>query len=126
MKDYSTSEHLFQALKFEDPRDSEKIRAQSSPRDALQMAGKLRERVREGWISNRINIKMMEKTLFLKFTQHDHLRDLLLATGDAKLVEDSPIDSFWGIGADGSGQNQLGEALMKVRATLTAFEKERG
>ena len=39
-------------------------------------------------------------------------------TGDRKLVEHSPYDSYWGDGPDGNGQNRLGELLMRLRSAL--------
>jgi predicted NAD-dependent protein-ADP-ribosyltransferase YbiA (DUF1768 family) len=33
-------------------------------------------------------------------------------------VENSPIDYYWGCGADGSGKNNLGLILMEVREIL--------
>jgi len=64
-----------------------------------------------------------------KFGQDAALRDHLLATGDAVLVEAAPRDRIWGIGlarddpraADPTtwrGQNLLGFALMRARAIL--------
>jgi ribA/ribD-fused uncharacterized protein len=64
-----------------------------------------------------------------KFSQHDDLRDFLLATGGRVLVEASPSDRIWGVGlardhADTlvpsrwRGLNQLGFALMEVRDRL--------
>ncbi|OJA12649.1 hypothetical protein AZE42_07956 [Rhizopogon vesiculosus] len=47
----------------------------------------------------------------------------LLSTGDAELVEDSDKDSFWGIGADREGQNQLCKALVRLRTTLRDEQK---
>ncbi len=44
-----------------------------------------------------------------KFKQHSDLREKLLQTGEAILVEQSPTDSFWGCGADGKGLNLLGQ-----------------
>jgi len=49
------------------------------------------------------------------------LRSSLLSTGSAYLVEHLPKkgrDNFWGDDHDGSGQNQLGNILMDVRAKL--------
>jgi ribA/ribD-fused uncharacterized protein len=42
----------------------------------------------------------------------------LLLTGDHILIEDSPIDYFWGCGADGTGENYLGKILMSVRGEI--------
>jgi len=61
---------------------------------------------------------VMEQAVTAKFEQNPALRALLLATGDAPLVEASPRDSYWGAGPDGKGQNQLGQILQRVRATL--------
>jgi len=121
-KEYPTSEHLFQSLKFEDPADADCVRTSTSARDALTIARALRTRVRKDWVSKGRNIAEMEKALLLKFTQHEKLKQLLLGTGDATLIEDSPIDSFWGVGSDGLGRNQLGRSLMKVRDLLRNFQ----
>ena len=64
-----------------------------------------------------------------KFGQNPELRAFLLETGDAVLVEASPVDSVWGIGlaADDprasdprqwQGRNLLGFALMAARSQL--------
>ncbi|GJJ10244.1 hypothetical protein Clacol_004470 [Clathrus columnatus] len=124
-KDYPTSEHLFQSLKrqFEDNTIIEMIRTQPTPRAAFDMAQKYKTSVRQGWHDKQLNIKTMEKAILLKFTQHEDLRKMLVSTGDALLKENSPTDRFWGIGADGQGENRLGLALMKVRELLKTFDK---
>jgi N-glycosidase YbiA len=43
---------------------------------------------------------------------------LLLGTGEAKLIEHTENDDFWGDGDDGSGRNELGRVLMAVRKCL--------
>lgn len=60
----------------------------------------------------------MKLALRAKFTQHQFLHDLLLSTGDRKLVEHTDKDSFWGDGGDGRGQNKLGHMLMELRQEL--------
>jgi N-glycosidase YbiA len=59
----------------------------------------------------------MRRVDLAKFTQHADLAELLRATGDAELVEDSPSEPYWGIGPDGQGSNWAGRVLMKVRVT---------
>jgi ribA/ribD-fused uncharacterized protein len=60
----------------------------------------------------------MSKALNAKFSQHAELKALLLSTGDARLVEHTENDSYWGDGGNGRGRNMLGQLLMQVRAHL--------
>lgn len=118
-KRYPTSEHLFQSFKFLDsqPAIAEHIRkCGDRPSAVFDEAHRHQKWVRSDW--RQVNVEKMEVTLRLKFTQHKDLKALLLGTGDAELVEDSPKDFFWGIGADGSGRNELGKALERVRDEL--------
>ncbi|KAL0574141.1 hypothetical protein V5O48_007804 [Marasmius crinis-equi] len=118
---YPTSEHLFQSFKFEhDPNLVAHIRSFSQyPRDVFAEARRLQSDVRYDW--NQVKIAKMELALYLKFTQHADLKAELLSTGNAELVEDSDKDSFWGIGADGRGRNELGKALGRLRSLLRGY-----
>ena len=71
--------------------------------------------------------EIMIQGLYFKFDQIKHLKEKLIATKDAILVEGSPYDNIWGIGISikdaingkpWKGQNLLGKCLMKVRATF--------
>ena len=70
---------------------------------------------------------------YLKFTQDETLKELLLDTGDKTIVEASPYDTIWGIGlscdddkildeSNWQGENLLGKAIMKVRKILNENE----
>ena len=61
---------------------------------------------------------IMHEALLAKFTQHADLRGILLATGEATIVEHTKNDAYWGDGGDGGGKNQLGRILMRVRDEL--------
>jgi ribA/ribD-fused uncharacterized protein len=63
---------------------------------------------------------IMREAVRAKFQQHTELREILLATGDARIVEHTQNDSYWGDGGDGSGKNMLGRILMEVREQLRA------
>jgi len=118
-KVYPTSEHLFQSFKFQDhePEISEHIRTFSDrPRVALTEARRYAAEVRADWRD--VNISKMDEALFYKFKQHPDLMQELLDTGEAELIEDSDKDSFWGIGPDGQGRNELGKALERLRGRL--------
>lgn len=73
-------------------------------------------KIRSDW--DNIRIDVMRKALLAKFSQHESLKNLLLKTNNATIIEASPRDYFWGIGKDNSGQNWLGKLLMEIRAHL--------
>lgn len=54
----------------------------------------------------------MWEGLLMKFMEGSKLADMLIQTGDAKLVERTNKDKFWGDGGNGSGANKLGIMLM--------------
>jgi ribA/ribD-fused uncharacterized protein len=115
-KVWRTSEHYFQAQKFPDTEHEEDIRLTESPMVAARM-GRNRERpLRKDW--EVVKDEIMLEALRAKFTQHNDLREILLSTGNAVLVEHTTNDNYWGDGGDGSGRNMLGELLMKVREEL--------
>lgn len=60
----------------------------------------------------------MKDAVFAKFDQNPLVKKLLLATGNALLVEHTKNDNYWGDGGNGKGKNRLGEILMEVRAAL--------
>ena len=61
----------------------------------------------------------MKKALRFKFDQNKDLKDELLATNPAYLVEHTKNDKYWGDGGGrGKGINMLGILLMDLRADL--------
>ena len=115
---WPTTEHYFQAQKFHDAADREEVRRAKTPNLAARLGRDRRKKLRDDWDSARVGI--MRKALLAKFSQHAGLRELLLATGDADLVEHTANDDYWGDGGDGSGRNMLGRLLMEMRASLRA------
>ncbi|HVJ63027.1 MAG TPA: NADAR family protein [Tahibacter sp.] len=118
---WKTSEHYFQAMKFENPADRDAVRFAPSPMEAANIGRDRKRKLRRDWESAKDDV--MRKAVHAKFSQHDDLRTLLLSTGDAKLVEHTTNDAYWGDGGDGSGRNKLGQILMEVRAELRAGGK---
>ncbi len=72
--------------------------------------------LRTDW--ERVKDEIMQQAVLQKFKTHADIREILLATGDELIVENSPIDYYWGCGKDGSGKNRLGEILITVREIL--------
>jgi len=112
-KTYSTVEHYFQSQKFLDPEIQERIRNAKSPVLAKKLGRKFT--LREDW--NSFRNRVMAEALKHKFEQNDSLREKLINTGDAILVENSPRDRYWGGALPGS-KNKLGLMLMELRSKL--------
>ena len=115
-KTWPTSEHYFQAQKFREADHQETIRQAGSPMIAARLGRSRKMPLRRDWEA--VKVAIMRKAVQAKFTQHAQLRELLLATGDAKIVEHTERDDYWGDGGDGSGKNMLGQILMQVRVEL--------
>ncbi|MEM7246896.1 MAG: NADAR family protein [Acidobacteriota bacterium] len=113
---WPTSEHYFQAAKFEDERHRQAIRRAKTPAIAARLGRDRKSRLRRDWESAKVAV--MTTAVEAKFRQHEELRELLLSTGTARLVERAEQDAYWGDGGDGSGKNMLGRILMKVRDRL--------
>jgi len=115
-KTWPTSEHFFQAQKYAGTPREEEIRHAKTPSEAARLGRDRKVGLRPDWES--VKDAVMREAVLAKFTQHDELRELLLSTGDATLVEHTENDSYWGDGGDGSGRSMLGRILMEVRAEL--------
>jgi len=150
---YATAEHAYQALKYDYPgapaanaAHAEAIRTARTPAIAKalsnpnpsrplrwkweteynQKARKFHEsgsRCRPNWENEKDAV--MSSVLLCKFSQDAHCKKVLLETGDAKLVEASPTDSYWGSGRDGRGRNRLGQLLELERYLSIQVEKLR-
>ncbi len=115
-KSWPTSEHYFQAQKFKGNPDEEEIRKAKSPMIAARMGRSRKRPLRKDWES--VKDSIMHEAVLAKFTQHQDIREVLLGTGDAKLIEHTTNDNYWGDGGDGTGKNKLGIILTRVREAL--------
>ena len=121
-KRWPTSEHYFQAQKFEDKEYIEKIRKSKSPMKAAELGRSRRVKIKKNW--DKIKDNVMYDAVFAKFTQYNELKELLLSTNDNILIEHTENDNYWGDGGDGKGKNKLGKILMKVRSNLQKKQKD--
>ena len=118
--DYPTVEHAYQAAKTLEPEGRERIRAASTPDLARKMGRKLA--LRPDWPE--VKVEVMRDLVRQKFEGRPDLQKLLLATGDAELVEGNTWhDNFWGQCrcsrcAGATGLNWLGRVLMEERMRL--------
>lgn len=117
---WPTSEHYFQAQKFLNKDDVDAIREAPTPFVATQIGRERNRSLRHDWDS--VRDQVMLDVLRAKFMQHTELREILVSTQGAQLVEHTKNDRYWGDGGDGTGQNRLGTLLEKVRAELATTD----
>ncbi len=116
---FSTVEHAFHWRKFfiAQPDVASAIFDAPSPHAAMEITHKHKAEVPSTWYDERVAV--MEEILTAKAVQHDDVRDALRRTGTRTIIENSPVDSFWGAGADGKGENMVGKIWMKIRDSLS-------
>lgn len=113
-KEYPTNEHYYQSMKAKDPLMKEWIRTAPTAWAAMKAGRALREHETEtGWVDGK-KYEVMKKGLKAKFTQHEYLKQNLLATGSSSIHENSETDMIWGI----KGKDMLGKLIMEVRDEL--------
>jgi ribA/ribD-fused uncharacterized protein len=117
--EYPTVEHAFQAAKTLDFQRRREISQLASPADAKQAGRRLE--LRPDW--EKCKDWIMLELVLHKFARDFELRQELLATGDAELIEGNNWhDSYWGECTCGAcprpGKNMLGQILSTVRLML--------
>lgn len=112
---YKTVEHAYQALRMK-PEARAEIMNSTSPLEAWRRAQAAKE---NNMIDESVDkLELMEKIFRSKLQQHSDVREILEATGNQELQKIYDTDYYWGTGADGSGENQMGKLWMKLRAEL--------
>lgn len=115
-RQWPTSEHYFQAQKHVGTPWYYEVANASSAHIAADLGRDRSHPLRSNWED--IKDDVMLKCVREKVMQYPHIKELLLSTGTQDIIEDSPIDYYWGCGKDGSGKNMLGKILMKVREEI--------
>ena len=109
---YLNTEAAFQAQKTLD-RDIQKQFTNLNPSQAKKLGRKIP--LRKDW--EEIKDTVMYEVCKVKFNIPE-LKEKLIATQDAQLVEGNTWnDHYWGV-CNGYGKNQLGKILMKIREEL--------
>jgi len=117
-----TSEALYQACRFPHrPEVQRLIIGQASPMTAKMKSKPYRHDSRPDW--DQVRVKIMRWSLRVKLAQNwVKFSDLLLATGDRPIVEESRRDDFWGAKPIDEvmlvGTNVLGRLLMELREAV--------
>jgi ribA/ribD-fused uncharacterized protein len=120
-KVWPTTEHYFQAMKFEGHPWEEAIRCAETSEQSAVMGRSRDAPMRGDWQD--IKYGVMKEAVLAKFSQHEDLQVLLLQTANIEIVEHTATDAVWGDGGDGSGQNLLGKLLMEVREEIRGHRR---
>lgn len=130
---YHTTEQYMMASKakqFGDKETLDEIMNATTPSEYKKLGRKVKEFNAYIWDEKKLDIVVEGNKA--KFGQNPELKEFLIATGDAILVEASPFDKIWGIGMDRetalnsniedwNGENLLGCTLMEVRDWLNDY-----
>ncbi|EQC51655.1 NADAR family protein [Bacteriovorax sp. DB6_IX] len=117
---WPTSEHYYQAHKYDKKELQEWVRAADSPYMAAKRGRDKSIPKRANW--KEIKDQVMWIALKAKFSQYNSLRELLLSTNHSEIYEHTKNDCYWGDCGDRTGQNKLGKQLMRIRVLLRSGE----
>jgi ribA/ribD-fused uncharacterized protein len=117
----------YKAFRFKDFDAYSEIIKETNPRKQKALGRKIKNYDVDVWAAKRLDI--VTNINYLKFSQNDELKDLLLMSYPYEIVESSHEDPVWGIGmgendplifdpANWKGQNLLGRAIMEAREML--------
>lgn len=127
---WTSSEQYYMYMKavvFDDKETQKRIRETKSCKEQKQLGRMVKGYNEIVWKKHREEV--MLRALRAKFSQSSVLKEKLLKTGNAILVEASPVDLVWGVGLSEDnvnihdqskwrGMNLLGKCLMIVRSEL--------
>lgn len=115
------------AITFNDKETLEKIMKETSPKNIKDLGRLVKNYDEAAWSA--IRFEQVKIGNYLKFSQLPKFKELLMSTGNRKLVEAAHYDRVWGVGlrqeddlildeSNWLGQNLLGKAITEVRMML--------
>jgi len=123
---YGSSEHIYMAMKSNNPLWHKKIRGMDEPHKTKTAARKYLQKdllfeteevfsFREDW--DEVKYEIMKAIIYLKFIQNKYLANQLINIEGYIEERNDWNDTYWGT-YDGNGENNLGKILMEVREYL--------
>jgi N-glycosidase YbiA len=114
-KTFPTAEHAFQWKKFSvvRPAIAEQVLRAKSPHAVKEISDAHKTDAPTNW--NEVKVTFMEEIYRAKYEQHIDVQEVLKKTGNKQIIDNSPVDNFWGTGPHGNGENMLGKIWMKIR-----------
>ena len=119
---WKTSEHYYQAQKFMDSDTKIRIQNAETPKIASTIGRDRKLNLRSDW--EEVKQDVMFDAVYYKFKQNKDILQKLLDTGNARIVEATVKENYWGCGPNNDGQNNYGKILIKVREKLRTEQEE--
>lgn len=119
---WKTSEHYYQAQKFMDSDTKIRIQNAETPKIASTIGRDRKLNLRSDW--EEVKQDVMFDAVYYKFKQNRDILQKLLDTGNARIVEATVKENYWGCGPNNDGQNNYGKILIKVREKLRTEQEE--
>lgn len=113
---WRTSEHYYQAQKFDNPEIKQKIANAATPKEASNIGRDRNLPLRENW--DEIKNSIMFEAVYYKFKQNENIKNKLIETGKSQIVEATVKENYWGCGPNNDGKNYYGKILVSVREKL--------
>lgn len=115
------------AVTFQDGAAIKAVMDEKNPRNQKYIGRTIVGYDNEIW--DEVKFDIVRRNNYLKFTQDQKLKDLLILTDGYELVEASPFDKIWGVGLaendpkildkdNWNGENLLGKAIMDARERI--------
>jgi len=119
---WPTIEHYYQAMKYTGDDNRNLVRcAPTAEKAKLLGNAKFRKKRKD---LKQVKTVLMTRAVYTQAKTYSIIADRIINTGEAKLVENSQYDYYWGCGRDHRGDNNYGQVLMNVRAKL--LEEQNG
>ena len=119
---WKTSEHYYQAQKFMDSDTKIRIQNAETPKIASIIGRDRKLNLRSDW--EEVKQDVMFDAVYYKFKQNRDILQKFLDTGNARIVEATVKENYWGSGPNNDGQNNYGKILIKVREKLRTEQEE--
>ena len=120
-KYWPTIEHFYQAHKFLDSNLRDIIQYAATPKEASKIGRDKNNPLRRHW--EYLKLDIMFEAVYRKFITHSDIRNLLLLTNNAEIIEETTKENYWGCGPLYDGNNMFGKILMSVRDLMRRIEK---
>lgn len=117
---WMTSEHAYQASKYQNKEMREKVK--NAPSAYLSREyGQAKEGKIENW--DEMKVEVMKNIMREKALQHKDVMDALLSTGESVIIKNHPEDYYWGTGLNGTGKNVMGIIWMELREEFQIIQR---